>query len=324
MGNTISYEEAEHRLDLGKKGCITGLQYDSKSRRYAGIPYALPPMEDHRWRKPRPLPINHSYSSPGGQPFDATKFGPICPQETNYTSANKHGSPETIYGEDCLRLNIWTPVEAPDEGNGKWPVMLWLHGGWFQIGDPSHEPGMNPTEMISTGKLNAIVVAIGYRLNIFGFLAGEALKDEAAGEVGNYGLWDQRLAIEWVHENISSFGGDSENVTLAGRSAGAYSVHAQTLFEFQNTSVQTNGCPFRCISMISNAIPAQPKSPEECQEQFDEVCRLFEIPSTLSNQEKLSSLRKLDADTLVESVMQLKHHTFRPVTDSSFILPGMI
>ena len=79
----------------------------------------------------------------------------------------------------------------------KWPVMLWLHGEWFQMGDPSHEPGMDPTELISTGGLNAIVVEIGYRLNMFGFLACEELKEESGGEaVGNYGLWDQRLAME--------------------------------------------------------------------------------------------------------------------------------
>jgi carboxylesterase type B len=92
-------------------------------------------------------------------------------------------------GEDCLRLNIWTPVPKAGEEGKKWPVMLWLHGGWFQVGDPSHEVGMNHTELMATGGLNAIFVAIGYRLNMFGFLAADALKEESGGtSVGTYGL----------------------------------------------------------------------------------------------------------------------------------------
>ncbi|ESZ96737.1 acetylcholinesterase [Sclerotinia borealis F-4128] len=137
MGNTISYRIADHQLDLGDgNGSIKGLQYDSKASRYAGVPY-----------------ISHD-----GGPFDATRFGPICSQDLHYTSSKKDRLPEEAYGEDCLRLNIWTPVNSDE--NKKWLVMLWLYGGWFQMGDPSHEAGMDPTELISSGKLNAIVVAI--------------------------------------------------------------------------------------------------------------------------------------------------------------------
>ncbi|QSZ36146.1 hypothetical protein DSL72_007271 [Monilinia vaccinii-corymbosi] len=323
MGNTISYNVAQHQLDLGDgKGCITGLQYDSKARRYAGVPYALPPLGDLRWRKPQPLPADHTYTSNDGNPFDATKFGPICPQAA-YVSAKKNGTPEEAFGEDCLRLNIWTPV-GKTEGK-KWPVMLWLHGGWFQMGDPSHEPGMDPTELISTGKLNAIVVAIGYRLNLFGFLAGDTLQAEGHNAAaGNYGLWDQRLAIDWVRENIARFGGDVENITLAGGSAGAYAVHAHAVYEFQNPACQATSPSFHRLVMLSNAIPAQPKTPAECQDQFDELCRFFSIPKESSGAEKLSALRKVESTKLVGAIMKLKRHTFRPVTDSSFIQPGMM
>ncbi|KAF7917200.1 uncharacterized protein EAE98_010305 [Botrytis deweyae] len=323
MGNTISYNVAEHKLDLGDgKGSITGLQYDTKARRYAGVPYALPPLGDLRWRKPQPLPADHTYTSHDGTPFDATKFGPICPQAA-YMSAKKIGTPEEAFGEDCLRLNIWTPVEAAKDK--KWPVMLWLHGGWFQMGDPSHEPGMDPTELISTGKLNAIVVAIGYRLNLFGFLAGDALQAEnGSAEAGNYGLWDQRLAIDWVRENIARFGGDVENITLAGRSAGAYAVHAHAMYEFQNPAFSAASPSFHRIVMMSNAIPAQPKTPAECQSQFDELCQFFDIPEGSSGAEKLALLRRIESKKLVDAIMKLKNHTFRPVTDSSFIQPGMM
>jgi len=323
MGNTLSaYDETTHEVNLGSKGVIRGIQYDDKARRYAGVRYALPPTGEHRWRKPRPLPESFSYSSNDGKPFDASKFQPVCPQDAFHSGAEKDNAPE-VYSEDCLILNIWTPVENPEEKGKKWPVVLWLHGGWFQMGDPSQEVGMNPTELISTGKLNAIVIGIGYRLNIFGFLAGDALKDESGGaSAGNFGLWDQRLAMEWIKENIGAFNGDSNNITLGGRSAGAYSVHAQVLHDFRTDSPSTNGTLFHRFYMYSNAIPAQPKTLAEAQPQFDEVCEHFKILSTLSGSEKLAELRKVSWKDLVSSIKQLKFHTFRPVTDEMFIHSG--
>jgi carboxylesterase type B len=225
------------------------------------------------------------------------------------------------FGEDCLRLNIWTPV-SKDENAAPWPVMVWFHGGWFQMGDPSHEASMDPTELISTGKLNAVFVAVGYRLNVFGFLAGAPLQEEGGeGEVGNYGLWDQRLAMDWVYENISVFGGDPENITLSGRSAGAYAVQAQTLYDFRGSLPDASKNRFRRLVMYSNAIPTQPKMPEDCQPQFDELCEYFRIPSTSPGPEKLKRLREISALDLRDAIMKLKHHTFRPVTDGIFIHP---
>jgi carboxylesterase type B len=318
MGNTLSaYHVTPTEVDLGNAGKIKGVQFDTKARRYAGVPYALPPIRDLRWRKPSPLPTSNSYSTADGAPFDATKFSPICFQP-NYASSVKKAVSQHTYSEDCLRLNIWTPV--PD-GNKKVPVMVWLHGGWFQMGDPSQEIGMDPTELISTGKLNAIVVAVGYRLNVFGFLAGDALTEESpTGVCGNYGLWDQRLAMEWVYKNISSFGGDPENITLAGRSAGAFAVQAQAIYDFRTTPSQL----FRRLVMFSNAIPAQPKTVTECRDQFDELCAHFGISKTFSASETLKSLREISAEDLTSAIMTLKHHTFRPVTENEFIQLGLI
>ncbi|KAF5971494.1 putative acetylcholinesterase precursor [Fusarium bulbicola] len=201
--------------------------------------------------------------------------------------------------------------------------MLWLHGGWFQMGDPSQDPGMDPTELISTGGLNAIIVAIGYRLNIFGFLAGEALLEESEGDsAGNFGLWDQRLAAEWVKQNVSLFGGDPNNITLAGRSAGAYSVESQMLYEFRKPGPKTS--LYRRIFMNSNAIPAQPKSLEETKPQFDEICRLFNIDEEYSARKKHARLRQVTTQDLLEVIPKLEHHTFRPVTDNLFIHPNMM
>ena len=322
IGNKLSaYQQSPHELNLGAKGKIHGIQFDDKSRRYAGIPYALPPVGPYRWRKPRPLPPSYSYTQSDGQPFDGSSFRPVCPQEAFSAGAEKDVGPET-YSEDCLLLNIWTPVEDPKDPKKKWPVVLWLHGGWFQIGDPLQEVGMDPTEMISTGKLNAIVVGIGYRLNIFGFMAGEALLEDNGGEsAGNFGLWDQRLAMEWVFENIAAFNGDINNITLGGRSAGAYGVHAQVLHEFQKES-QSQAQLFHRFYMYSNAIPAQPKMLKDVNPQFEEICAHFKIPSDLSGPEKVEKLRDISYQDLVASIRHLKNHTFRPVTDDLFIFPG--
>ncbi|CEI39735.1 unnamed protein product [Fusarium venenatum] len=317
MGNHISYTASGCKVNLPENaGSLKGLQFDSKSRRFAGVPYAQPPIEKLRWRKPQPFPKNHVY----GAPFDATQFGPVCPQ-ANYSKNVSEHIPKHAYSEDCLRLNIWTPVPDPDVPNPKWPVMIWFHGGWFQVGDPSQEESMDPTELISTGKLQAIFVAVGYRLNVFGFLAGEALLEESRGEaVGNYGLWDQRLAMDWVYDNISAFGGDPENIILAGRSAGAYSVLAQTLYDFRGEDSQSR---FTRMIMYSNAIPTQPKSVQECEEQFDELCEYFDIPKDLKGSEKLDRLRNISSDDLSSAIMELKNHTFRPVTDDLFIHSGI-
>jgi carboxylesterase type B len=192
------------------------------------------------------------------------------------------------------------------------------------VGDPAQEITLNPTELISTGKLNAIVIGIGYRLNLFGFLAGEALEQESGGEtVGNYGLWDQRLAMQWVKENIGAFNGDENNITLGGRSAGAYGVHAQTIFDFRAKPFDSSGQLFHRLYMYSNAIPAQPKTAKEAQPQFDELCQYFKIDPALSGPAKLAELRKIEAHNLVSSIKDLKNHTFRPVTDGIFIHPDM-
>ncbi|KAL4877383.1 Alpha/Beta hydrolase protein [Aspergillus karnatakaensis] len=320
MGNTLSYHETVCEVSLGNKGSISGVQLDDKSRRYAGVPYALPPTGEYRWRKPRTLPETYTYSSTDGKSYDATKFKAVCPQKAYHVGGAEGG--EGAYSEDCLFVNIWTPVRK-DGDDRKWPIMLWLHGGWFQMGDPSQEAGMDPTELISTGGLNAIVVAIGYRLNVFGFLSGPDLFEESdGGAAGNFGLWDQRVAAEWVWENIGYFGGDRENITLAGRSAGAYSVEAQMLHEFRKPDERKT--LFRRFFMDSNAIPAQPKSLSDTKGQFDELCEYFGIEGTLPGKEKLSRLRQKTAQELVQAIPKLKNHTFRPVTDDIFIHSGMV
>lgn len=320
MGNSLSYERTPTELTLGHKGCICGTRFDNKACRYAGVPYALPPVGEYRWRKPQPLPASHVYADEHGGPYNAQHFKAICPQKAFHVAEADGGGDG--YSEDCLFLNIWTPVGNPPSDDG-WPVMLWLHGGWFQMGDPSQTPDMDPTELISTGGLNAIVVAVGYRLNVFGFLAGDELLFESDGASGgNYGLLDQQMAFEWVHENIHFFRGDANNVTLAGRSAGAYAVEAHMLHKLRHRGDQPP--LFHRVFMDSNAIPAQPKSLADVQDQFVELCVHFKLPTALSAKDKLDALRKKSWQDLLKAIALMRNHTFRPVTDNVFIHDGMM
>ena len=127
-------------------------------------------------------------------------------------------TPSLSGSEDCLRLNVWVADPLP---NGPAPVIVWLHTGAF-TGASANFAGTNGRRVAE--ETGAVVVAPNYRLGPFGFLVHPALAAEPEGTAGNYGLLDQRAALRWVQENIAQFGGDPDNVTLAGTSAGGQSV----------------------------------------------------------------------------------------------------
>jgi para-nitrobenzyl esterase len=120
--------------------------------------------------------------------------------------------------EDCLFLNVYTPVDASDKS--KLPVMFWIHGGGYS-GGGSNEPRHNGDFLPLKG---VVLVTINYRLGVFGFLATSDLAKVANGSAGNYGLMDMVSALQWVKENIAQFGGDPQNVTIFGESAGSFAV----------------------------------------------------------------------------------------------------
>ncbi len=177
-------------------GVVIGKKANGMNQ-FLGIPYALPPLGSLRWAPPQPygpLPTN---------PYIATEYGNACVQA---------GGGD----ENCLFLNVFTPAA----GGSNLPVMVWIHGGGLIEGSST---SYNPQWLVADG---VIVVSLNYRLGYLGFFAQTAI-DAEGHENGNYGLMDQQLALQWVKNNISAFGGNPANVTLFGQSAGGQSVYAQ-------------------------------------------------------------------------------------------------
>ena len=191
------------------RGAVEGKQSaNGQLREFLGIPYAAPPVGLLRWQAPQPQAKWH-----GVRP--ATSFGSRCMQAGLFSDMHFRDPGPS---EDCLTLNVWTPAK---DKHAKLPVMVWIFGGGFVAGGTS-EPRQDGEYLARKGVL---VVSMNYRLGIFGFFALPALAAESSQKAaGNYGLLDQVAALEWVHRNIAKFGGDPNNVTIFGESAGSISV----------------------------------------------------------------------------------------------------
>lgn len=175
---------------------------------YQGIPFAAPPTGVNRWRAPQP-------ALPYGM-LDASTFQPDCPQLGAIQNLAPAGS-----DEDCLHLNIWRPAVDHGFGVENLPVMVFIYGGAFQIGGGSWFL-YEGTDLVKHG---VVVVTINYRLGPLGYMANEHLASEDPnGSTGAYGTLDQIAALEWIQANIANFGGDPNNVTVFGESAGAMST----------------------------------------------------------------------------------------------------
>jgi para-nitrobenzyl esterase len=211
---------------------------------FLGIPYAAPPTGPLRWKEPQA-------PTPWTGVKEASQFGGRCAQNGSSTNMTQGST-----SEDCLYLNVWTP----DPSASKLPVMVWIHGGGNFggsaadplpgfIGGPNASDGGFFYDGASLSKNGVVVVSLNYRLGIFGFFPHPGLPAEGS-KAGNQGLWDQRFAMQWVKSNIAKFGGDPQNVTIFGESAGAHNVcfhvaSAPTPPLFEHAISESGGCTTR-------------------------------------------------------------------------------
>ena len=209
LGVTISAQESAPKVKT-ELGVIRGVHEDGVAS-FKGIPFAAPPVGEFRWRSPQPL-------SPWEGELDATEFGANCAQ------SGWGGAPGTISdgsSEDCLYLNVWKPADANTGAN--LPVMVWIHGGGF-VGGSGSGAGIAGDEF---AKKEVVLITINYRLGRLGHFAFPALSTEHPEEhKGSYAYMDQIAALQWVQKNIAAFGGNPDNVTIFGFSAGGVSVHS--------------------------------------------------------------------------------------------------
>ena len=206
-----------------KNGVLQGLVgKDPRITVFRGVPYAKPPVGELRWRAPQPAEDWEGVRKCYEYPDMAMMRTHPGMDDDFYTKELHPTAAEYKMSEDCLYLNIFSPAQPEDE---KLPVFFYIHGGGLQDGY-SYEVEFDPERVARRG---VIVVMVGYRLGLFGFLAHPQLtKETPEGEViSNFGMQDQSMAIHWVYDNIRAFGGDPERIVICGQSAGSRSVQAQ-------------------------------------------------------------------------------------------------
>lgn len=212
----------------------------TKIRSFKGIPYALPPVGERRWKEPE-APANWQ----GVRKADHFSHMPV--QKRVY--ADMIFRADTM-SEDCLYLNVWTPAKT---ANAKLPVLVYFYGGGFSAGDGS-ETRYDGESMAQKG---IVSLTINYRLGIFGFFSHPELTAESSHHAsGNYGLLDQYAALKWVKANIAAFGGDPDKITIAGESAGSIAVSAQMASPLSKGLIA--GAIGESGAMIKPTLPAIP------------------------------------------------------------------
>lgn len=218
------------RIAKTESGLVQGIEAaDPRITAFKGIPFAKPPIKENRWKAPEPCDHWEGIK-------ECFRFAPIGMQDTpgigdDIYCREWHVDPEIAMSEDCLYLNIWTGAKNTEE---KLPVFIWFFGGALQWGYPS-EMEFDGERLARRG---IIVVTINYRLNVFGFLAHPELTKSQPTAPTNFGSLDQQAAIQWVKRNIRAFGGDEENITIGGQSAGGGSVMSQLVCPSNKGSFQ--------------------------------------------------------------------------------------
>ncbi len=253
---------------------------DPRITAFKGIPFAAPPVGENRWRAPQPV-------VPWEGELDCSRFKPISMQHVpgldtnNIYSREWNVDPSIPMSEDCLYLNVWTPAKTAEE---KLPVFVWFFGGGLREG--------NTAEMEFDGERIArrgvVVVTVNYRLNVFGFLAHPELTASQPDAPSNFGHLDQRAGILWARRNIAAFGGDPDNITIGGQSAGGGSVCAQL------TSPMTEGLFKKAVIFSGYAASVYP-IPITSTRPFSELEKQGERFFEFLGVKTLAEARALDA-----------------------------
>ncbi|XP_071128565.1 fatty acyl-CoA hydrolase precursor, medium chain-like [Mytilus edulis] len=291
---------------LGKLKGVSSSVNDGNSsyqlRIYKNIPYAKPPVGQLRFMEP----VAHGKWT---GTLDATRFGPSCIQLSSPSDAKF--LPNLNQSEDCLQLNIYAPVNA--SSSNKKSVMVWIHGGGYSNGQAML---FDASYLSALG--DVVVVTVNYRLHILGFFS---TSDSVAP--GNYGLWDQKLAIKWVHDNIDQYGGDPMSVTIFGESAGGFSVALQAI------SPNNRGLFQRVIAQsgVSNTLLATSPIPRQSAKA---LANDLDCSDELTD-DTMSCLRNKSADEIRNSLLTLTKQfyltpdihiyiAFAPVVDNNFLI----
>lgn len=280
--------------DLGQ---VLGLKADGISS-YKNIPYAAPPVAELRWRPPQP-------AAKWDGVRDATQYGASCAQ-AQPTSYFVPGP----FSEDCLSLNVWTPNTAPTKPI---PVMFWIHGGSARVGSGS-EPGYDGTRLAQQG---VVVVTINYRLDRLGWFAHPALtKEQPDAPKANYGWMDMVAALEWVKRNIAAFGGDPNEVTIFGESAGGIAV--ATLM----TTPSSKGLFKRAIAQSGSGSIDRPRYLSAATAQTfsfeDDGAEMAEY-FFITDGDVMKRLRALPWEEIIAYTAKGARNTLHPVVDGVFL-----
>lgn len=275
------------------QGKVSGkLIAGGKVRAFLGLPYAAPPVGELRWKAPEPPAAWKGVR-------DATKYGARCEQWPIWAD---YIFQDAGPSEDCLYLNVYAPSTA--SAQSRLPVMYWIHGGGYTAGSGS-EPRYTSSALPKQG---VVLVTINYRLGVFGFLASQGLAKEGNGSAGNYGLMDMVAALRWVKANIAAFGGDPNNVTIFGESAGSFAVStllaapaAQGLFQ---KAIGESGAAF------SDVLPMDP---------LDQRAKRDQAWVNSLGARNLTELRSMPADAILDAARKRGVGWFTPIVDGRFV-----
>ncbi len=302
MEDRSGESQSEQAPDPARVATATGLvegMLDGAVGCFLGIPFARPPIGELRWCPPEPV-------EPWEGVRSARAFGNPPMQYVDAIPVIHERKPTP--SEDCLYLNVWRPARRSATGL---PVMVWFHGGAFVVGSGSAAE-FDGRRLAMAG---VVVVTVNYRLGPFGFFAHPALAAQSpTGSTGNYGLLDQRAALQWVQENIAAFGGDPANVTIFGESAGGISVSCHV------ASPQSQGLFAKAISQsatwftIPHGIPDAHTAPDLAAADAERLARRLGCGK---EGRIIDDLRSVSAQDLLEATAG--HPLFAPVVDGWFL-----